>query len=113
MLIHTDCVLLHGQRTIQEQSSAVLSKHCPHLKDEKYIWVTVIGDYNNLYSIVKCLPLEHVCPRLSRDFLVIGGLNLELITVLYLNQKEEIGSYQCLGNVVHHRIIIVAHSVDT
>lgn len=57
-----------------------------------------------MYSIVKCLPLEHVCPRLSRGFLLIVGLNLELITIPYLNQKEEIGSYHCLGNVVHHRI---------
>lgn len=64
----------------------------------------MIEDYNNLYSIVKCLPLEHVCPRLSGDFLVIVDLSLELITIPCRNQKEEIGSYRCLGNVVHHRI---------
>lgn len=70
----------------------------------------MIGDYNNLYSIVQCLPLEHVCPRLSGDFLVIVDLSLELITIPYLNQKEEIGSCRCLGNVVHHRIAYGAHS---
>lgn len=35
---------------------------------------------------------------------------LGLITVPYLNQKEEIRNYHCLENVVLPRMLIVVHS---
>lgn len=77
----------------------------PPLKGWNYIWGIVIGYYNNLYSSLQYLLLKHVYPRLlRRDFLVIVSLCLGLITIPYLNKKEEIGSHRCLENLIHHRI---------
>lgn len=66
--------------------------------------IEALIEHYNLYSFVKCLLLEHVCPGLSRrDFLVIVNLCLELISYPILIKKGKLEVNHCLENVVHHR----------
>lgn len=74
-----------------------------------HIWEIMTGHYNNLYSSVKVLLLEFVCPRLSsRHFLVIVGLSLELIVIPCL-KKRKLGVTTVWKTWYITELLIVAH----